>query len=278
MIFIAANDAGGAEVLSEYLIYADVDFKGILSGPAVDIFQKKFGSLCGDGKFLDIQDADYVLLATSAVKNTELDVLRYSKVHKKHTTSIIDGSGNYELRFRRGTEVILPDRIAVESLECKEELIKIFPSINVEIWQDKYQLKFTSLRFVENKKKHILYLSDPISEHARTYFGNPYYYNFNEYEAIELFFKRLDQYGAISKNIILRPHPDESLDKYEYLINLYKQYSIVIDRNTNLIDQVVDAEIVFGCNNNAMRAAHNAGRLVFSIVPSGAVNFKCFSI
>ncbi len=41
MITIISNDAGGAEILSDWALHQKIDFNYVLTGPAIKIFKKK---------------------------------------------------------------------------------------------------------------------------------------------------------------------------------------------------------------------------------------------
>jgi hypothetical protein len=265
-IFAAANDAGGAEVLSEYLLFKKIKFSGIFTGPAHEIFRRKFCENVISSEAGDLRASEKLIVATSANSMTELSQIRIARQYGITSIALIDGAGNIKNRFEREGVITLPDKFIVDSMEAKKELEECFGAKKIVVGENYYLNKFKKIKNIT--QNIVLYLTDPISEHGLKYFNDPNYYGFSEYEAVELF---LENYRKIINNdqkIVIRPHPDESENKYSYLLTKFSHLQIDIDHKNDLENQISAATMVIGCSNNAMIAALMANKRVISILPS----------
>jgi len=269
--FVASNDAGGAEVLSEFLIFKKIKFSGIFSGPAIEIFKKKFRNTLKIESLESIKNFEHVFVGTSGVAKLELEAIKKARLFGIKSTAIIDDISNFKLRFHRNGAFIFPDEILVDSENAKKELLQNYPNLSIKVEENYYLKKF---KFIDKNHKNImLYLADPISTHALKYFGNSKYYGFDEFEAIELFLENFKYIDSNIEKIVIRPHPDEDIEKYFYLIEKFNWIYININKENDLLEQVRDAKIIVGCANNAMMAAAESGKKVISLLPQRIVNF-----
>ena len=63
-VLIVSHDAGGAEILSSLLKLNDIPYLFCLAGPAVNIFQRKIGSVDNYSLEEGIERVDWVLTGT----------------------------------------------------------------------------------------------------------------------------------------------------------------------------------------------------------------------
>ena len=270
-IFVAATDAGGAEVLSEYLLFKKIKFSGIFTGPAHEIFRRKFCENAISSEADDLRTSDKLIVATSVNSMTELSQIQIARQHRITSIALIDGTGNMKNRFERGGVITLPDKFIVDSMEAKQELEACFGAKKIVIGENYYLNKFKKLKNIS--QNIVLYLTDPISEHGLKYFNDANYYGFSEYEAVELFLENYEKIVNIDQKIVIRPHPDETENKYSYLMSKFSHLQICIDQKDSLENQIRTAAIVIGCSNNAMMAALVAKKRVISILPSRIQSF-----
>ena len=121
---------------------------------------------------------------------------------------------------------------------------------------------------VPQKKRsmNILYVSEPIREHALRQHGNERFWGYTEEEAL-LFF--LDNLGCLTDTmfeITLRLHPSESKEKYADLL-LCRSEKIVISEGTTLYNDISNSDIVVGCETMAMVVALMSDRKVICSIP-----------
>ena len=115
---------------------------------------------------------------------------------------------------------------------------------------------------LRNSEKKILYLCEPLDSHYK----NKSFYN--EKECINIFFQKIKKLGKIKK-ITFRPHPYESIKKYNWVLALKKEFNITIKRNENILNEIINSDIVVGCNTVALYLAVIANKKVYTSIPNG---------
>ena len=82
-------------------------------------------------------------------------------------------------------------------------------------------------------------------------------------------YKKLD---LDCSKIILRPHPREKLSKFK---KLEKKYLILkVRKNLDIIDEIVNSDVVIGCNSMAMVYALILKKRVYSFMPIKSIKNK----
>ena len=80
--------------------------------------------------------------------------------------------------------------------------------------------------------------------------------------------ENLEVLGIEIKKIIIRPHPSENINKYNWVC----EKSLYVEKpssNKTLLEQIVEAEIVVGCESMAMIVGLLAQKRVISSIPRG---------
>jgi hypothetical protein len=270
--FVASNDAGGAEALSDFLIARGINFDCFLTGPALGIFSRKFSNLTHST--LDkLHHYEQVITSTSAISDTEfITWVNCRKIGLKSTV-IIDSGGNMGIRFLRNGVLLLPDELIVCSDEIASEIKSAFDyNLNIIVDNEFYMGGISVLEsaIISNVG---LYLTDPISEHASEYFGDVNYFGFNEFDALEGFLINLKKINPNLRKIMLRHHPVEAPYKY---INIVNKYNLIVSDQKDLINDLRLVNDVYGCSNNAMYIAYLAGRRVTSVLPRKVAKFGIY--
>lgn len=275
MICVVSHDAGGAEIISSYVRQNQTNCKFVLSGPAVKIFERKLGKL----HIYDLEEAistsDYLLCGTSWQSDVEWRAISFAKKIKKKSIAFLDHWVNYRERFIRLGQLHLPDEIWVGDLLAKERANIIFPELKVSLIENPYflDLKFEIERLKKNAPKlscsgKILYVCEPIREHALHEYGDERYWGYTEEEALRYFLSNIKLLNVKISEIIIRPHPSESADKYDWI---YKEFDLPIypGGKKTLFDELLGVEIVVGCESMAMIIGTLAARRVISCIPPG---------
>lgn len=266
MIGISSNDAGGAEILSEYVINNKNKYLFFLSGPAVKIFRKKISNLKISTFNKSIHKLSLVISSTGWATKNEINIIHQCKVNNIKVCAFLDHWINYKKRFLRRNRLVLPDEIWVgDSLAyklAKETFngdIKILRKKNYYFEKVK---KFFNIKKKQKKniKKKVLYLCEPITELKKKNF-------YSEKQCINLFLKKITKIYKLNK-IIFRPHPYENPKKYNWL-NKFKEYKISIRKDNDLLDEIYKNDIIVGCNTVAMYVAILANKKVYSSIPKG---------
>jgi hypothetical protein len=99
-------------------------------------------------------------------------------------------------------------------------------------------------------------------------YGNERHWGYTEEDALRYFLTNLDTLGAPVGRIVIRPHPSETTDKYDWAS---EEYNLPITRGgaQSLFEEVAASDVVVGCESMAMVVGLLAGRRVVSCIPSG---------
>lgn len=280
MIAVVSHDAGGAEILSSWVSQNKGPFCFVLKGPAIDIFERKHGHI----KNIELDDAlnfsDWALLGSSWQSDLERTAINRFKNVKKKTVVFLDHWVNYHERFKTFDTFIYPDEIWVGDEEAEKIARQAFPNIDIFLKENPYFIDLKSeINIIHQSKKNkskfhslsVLYLSEPIAEHAGKVYSDERHWGFTEKDALIYFLKNFHVLGNIS-DIKIRPHPSEDSQKYIWA----RDFSpLVSEINTNkpLLDQIIESDIVIGCETMAMVLALMAEKRVVCSIPPGGI--KC---
>lgn len=279
MIAIVCHDAGGAEILSSWLQQNPQPHCLVLDGPAVHIFQRKLGNIALTELKSAIDLSDFVLCGTSWASDLEKEAILLSKATGKRVVAFLDHWCNYRERFQLGAMSHLPDEIWVGDSDAEVIANNFFPNTLIRLVPNPFfkdiEYELTKIRpaFKAHPKKSILYVCEPIREHALLAFGNERYWGYTEEDALHYFFKNIKALGVEISEIKIRPHPSENEFKYDWA--LHENDLVTETRSTkSLIQQVADADIVAGCGSMAMVIGLLAKKRVVSVIPPGGSECK----
>jgi hypothetical protein len=213
------------------------------------------------------------MCGTSWQSNLELEALRLAKKLNKRVVSFIDHWVNYRERFWDGDRYCLPDEIWVGDRDALQIAKNIFPRSSILLQENPYFLDLQKEieGFAQSKIAHssssILYVCEPIREHAFLSYGNEYHWGYTEEEAISFFLENTNYIDANIKKVVVRPHPSEKQDKYDW-VKGNNSHIIEIGGKETLLQEIINADIVVGCESMAMVVALLAGKRVISSIPS----------
>jgi|TARA_B110000908_G_C10202787_1_gene426148 hypothetical protein len=274
-VAIVCHDAGGAEILSSWLLRCDNLCSVVLEGPAIGIFNRK----CVDAERLSLVEAiakcDWVLCGTGWASDLERQSIKLGRQQGKKTVAFLDHWVNYKERFEEADgSATLPDEIWVGDVQAKYFAEAEFPNISIKLQVNPY---FADLRddFAKletskapTNKKSILYVCEPIREHAYLKYGNERHWGYTEEDALKYFLENIESLHLDIAHITIRPHPSEKLEKYQWAKALAPSL-IKFGGEISLMQETVDADVVVGCHSMAMVVALLAGKRVISCVPPG---------
>lgn len=273
ILAIVSHDAGGAEILSSFLLHNPQKCYLVLEGPAISIFERKLGVCILSALDVAIRECSWVLCGSSWQSNLEKQAIIKARLCDKKVITFLDHWVNYIERFQIDGKQIFPDEVWVGDDYAKVIAHQVFPTIKVNLMTNFYlQDVACELRIVQQKinvnHSSVLYVCEPIREHAFIEYGDERYWGYTEEEALLFFLNNLAALKTPIASVVVRPHPSEKIDKYCWVKNCA---GIVIETNStkSLIDQVCAAAIVVGCNSMAMVVALLAGKRVISSIPYG---------
>lgn len=276
VVGVVSYDAGGAEIISSYIVRNKIKALYCLQGPAVNIFNGKIHKI----EILSLDDlinkSDWLLCGTSWQSDLEWKAIQRAKKANKKVISFIDHWVNYRERYFKKSEYALPDEIWIGDIYAEKIAKDNFPNLKVMLKSNPYFLDMKEQLLKLKKSKNInillnkvLYVCEPIREHAFLQHGDENYWGYTEEKALRYFLTNINCIYDKNVSIVIRPHPSEDIDKYNWVFNEFNQDSISIDNNKMLMEQIVDSDIVVGCESMAMVVALLAEKTVICSIPVG---------
>lgn len=274
MIAIVCHDAGGAELLSSWVRSCSVPYCLVLEGPAVAIFKRKLG----DARQIALEDAvercDWVLCGTSWQSDLERKAMALSIRAGKHVVAFLDHWTNYRERFLERGGVVVPNEIWVGDEYAERIAREVFPAIPLTLKPNPYfEDLLRELRIIGSPKKvseqrTILYVCEPIREHALIQHGDEHYWGYTEEDALRYFLDNLQAIDCAVSAITLRPHPSENHSKYEWAERCATP-PVRLGGARPLVEEIAAADIIVGCESMAMVVGLLAKKRVVSSIPPG---------
>ena len=278
MLAVVCHDAGGAELVSSWVLQHNLPYQIVAAGPAKEIFKKKLGKLEDVSIDRAIEEADWVLTGTSYKSELEITAIELARAKGKKTVAFLDHWINYTQRFKKENNLILPDEIWVGDESAFDIARSEFPSMKIVLKSNPYfklikeQYKSLVDKTTDKQDKSILYLCSPIKELSLKYYGDEKYWGYTEEEAVCYF---MDNFQVFNDhlNLRLRLHPSEPYDKYNSILEKYS-IDYEISDTQELIEDIYHSHVVIGCNTMAMVAALIVGKRVISGLPPGYRSFN----
>ncbi len=274
MIAIVSHDAGGAEILSSWLRQNQQPHCLVLEGPAISIFQRKLG-VCEVYQLSQaIELCDWVLCGTSWQSSLEKEAIFLAKAVGKKVVTFLDHWANYTERFQLDGKMVLPNEIWVGDVDALLIAQNLFTGVQVTLHPNPYLIDFQvemetiQSSSIYSKPGSVLYICEPIREHALLEHGNELYWGYTEEDALQFFLQNIDALGSIVVEINIRPHPSERTSKYDW-VRLANSLVSEINSTKSLVQQLVEADVVLGCESMAMVVALMAKKRVISAIPPG---------
>jgi hypothetical protein len=284
MICIVSHDAGGAEILASYANQIGQPSLFSLAGPAVKVFAGKMGSVTSLPLQNAIEQAEWVLCGTSWQSDLEWQAIDLSREMGKRSVAFLDHWVNYQERFVRAGVQHLPDEIWVGDIHAEALAIAEFPTIpirllpnphfaDVRIQVENLKSAFNDYYHSNRRDRKVLFVCENISDHAQMQHGDPRYWGYTEFDAIEYFFANIKALQADISSVTIRPHPSDPAGKYDKVIALYPE-SACLSSGQPLLEDIAAADVVVGCESMAMVIAVQCGRRVVSCIPLQQIALK----
>jgi len=275
MLAVISHDAGGAEILSSYIRQQGLSCVYVLEGPALKVFERKLGQVQSISLEAALKQASSVLCGTSWQSDLEFNAIERAHALGKRVVAFLDHWVNYRERFTRGTAIHLPDEIWVGDSIAQNLVLELFsgiPStlINNPYFEDLRQelALLTPSQKMDAEKLSVLYVCEPVSEHMKRQHGNERHLGYVEQEALEYFLAHADILGKPVERIVIRPHPSEHANKYDWA---QAQFNLPLLRggSQTLLQEIVNCDVVVGCESMAMVVGLLAGKRIISSIPPG---------
>lgn len=272
-VAIVSHDAGGAEILSSYIVQQNLHCSYVLAGPALKIFKKKIGPVSviplGDA----IAESEWLLCGTSWQSDLEWQGIKIANHYGKRTVAFLDHWVNYRQRFVRNGQTCLPNEIWVGDAHAKALAESVIPEVATKLLVNPYyeELKrdIAAIRWPEIGKGvglNLLFLSEPVREGGARLFGDEHYWGYTEEEALHFLLSNLHVFAQPIGRIVIRPHPSEPAHKYDWVEKIYK-LAMVSASDRAILEDIAECDVVLGLQSMAMVIGLLAGKRVISCIP-----------
>lgn len=274
-VAIVCHDAGGAEILSSWLKRYRYSSSVVVSGPAEKIFRYK----CPNADFLKLDDAlikcNWILAGTGWQTNFEIKAI--SKAQKLGIKSVayLDHWVNYRARFKKNGYFIFPNEIWVGDTEAERIAKNQFDKIPIVLKPNPYfedlleEISFfEGLKSNNEIKNKVLYVCEPVADHAFKQHGNILHWGYTEKDALRFFLKNITALRQRVDQITIRTHPSEHKDKYKW-VNRETNLPIQISSEKTLVQEINNSDTIVGCESMAMVVGLLAKKRVISTIPPG---------
>ena len=275
MVAIVSHDAGGAEILSSWLLRCPEQYCLVLDGPAMAVFQKKIGNYKISSLREAIDRCDWVLCGTSWQSNLERQTIALAKTAGKRVVSFLDHWVNYKERFQEQGVTVVPDEIWVGDADGEKLAREIFPDLPVVLKDNAYlediqiELEKMQLAYARDSNQcSALYVCEPIRKHAHLQYGDERFWGYSEEDALKYFIKNISAVGINVTTIKIRPHPSEGRNKYDWARQA-GTLTIEIGGGRALLEEIMEADVVVGCASMAMVVGLLAKKRVICSIPPG---------
>jgi len=274
-IVIVCNDAGATNLLLSWtnhwsmLGFLDgMEVRIVVSGPAKLILEQFQKSLKNHNIFLDLDQAllgaDFLISGTGWASDVEHEARRIAQSKGIYSVAVIDHWVNYHARFVRNNIAILPNEIWVSDHYAYDLAKNTFQSLPIielpNIYLAQLVDRVNSLQALHGSNK-LLYVLEP----ARNKWGREIE---GEFQGLNYAVKNINKIVNGDKfQLILRPHPSDSIGKYNEWIAINNEVDILIDSKSSLENLISQAKWVVGLQTYAMVIALTAGKKTFSSLP-----------
>ncbi|MDO9140133.1 MAG: hypothetical protein Q7U38_07400 [Methylobacter sp.] len=280
MIALVCHDAGGAEILSSYARQTGLDYLYVLEGPACKVFERKLGPIKTTPLDEAVRRSASILCGTSWQSDIEINAIKLARSLGKHSVAFIDHWVNYRERFTRSGATFLPDEIWVGDRMAETMAKEVFPGLPVTWVDNPYLLDIRQeLAAIEARNLpaqdslSVLYICEPIGEHALLRHGDAYFWGYVEEDALRYFLTNCAALGKPIRRVLIRPHPSERAGKYSWAQDEFG-LPIEMGGEHTLLEEVIDSDVVVGCGSMAMVVALLIGKKVVSCIPPGGKSFS----
>jgi hypothetical protein len=275
VIAVISHDAGGAEVLSSYVRQEGLHCLYVLAGPALKIFERKLGIIENMPMDVAINESASILCGTSWQSDIEFSAIKHARLVGLKSTVFLDHWVNYKERFSRNGETCLPDEIWVGDSIAEVIAKEHFPNTRIVLVDNPYLAdirrkfsKYQERNVAKDGATTILYVCEPIGEHATLSYGNAHFWGYTEEDALRYFLSNLGAVTQRIERVIIRPHPSEQLGKYNWARS---EYALPIEFGGahSLFEEIAECDVIVGCESMAMVVGLLAGKKVISCIPPG---------
>jgi hypothetical protein len=269
LVFVS-HDAGAANHIIAWIAKYNFfgEFRIYFKGPARKNLKNQFPNIkIFDTLESSLEKAKTLICGTGWQTDIEYNALKIANELNIESIAIIDHWVNYKTRFTRNNIEILPNQIWVMDSEAYSIAKKTFKNVKISKKKNTYLSEILKkiLPINKVKKNKLLYILEP----ARSNWGKNIP---GEFQAFNYMLDNWDKLNIPNETeIILRPHPSDSIEKYDSLLQINRK--IKIDNNT-LEQSISDSKWICGCESFALIIGIKSNRKVFCSLPPWATECR----
>jgi hypothetical protein len=275
LVGICAHDAGGAELVSSWAAGSGCRVLVAAEGPARGVFKRKLPAAELVGMEAAVDAAAWLLCGTSWQSDLERRAIQRARKTGKRVVAFLDHWTDYRERFQHGGEAVLPDELWVGDEYALALSRRLLPEVPVALVPNPY-LRDLAVELAARASllprpeggARLLFVSEPVSEHALLRFGDERHWGYTEHDAIRYLLGHLGIVAERVARLTVRPHPAETRSKYAW-VAAETGCPVSVSDASSLLDDIAAADIVAGCNTMAMVVALVARKRVISCIPPG---------
>ena len=259
-VAIACKDPGSANLI--FYLLKHIKPKKInyyTQNPATKLFKTYSTKKYSTKKIGDLfEKMDFFICGTGR-SNFEKKALIRAKKSKIYTLSIIDHYTKYKERFCYNKKYYFPDEILSTGKEAFKIAKSTFPKIKITLIKNYYlsdfKKRFTSIK--KKNKKYIIYASEPYIDLKLNY----------ELESLTYLLNNFDKMPFKSKEIIIKLHPKDKINKYDKIIKRFKhKIKISINNDLDNVSLLSQTEAVVGLCSYLLLISLSCGIKTYSCI------------
>ncbi len=276
-IAVVGHDAGGAELLCAF-IKAHLDqalwnLFALPDTPMAAIAAREglpINAITNAAQQLQTIQPDLLLFSTGWQSHNERPFIAYAKAHGIPTVAFLDHWSHYRERFGypdANWKTHLPDYTAVHDAYAFKRARELDLPHPLAL-PNYYLQNLVASTPKKAIRSQLLFLSEPTDTVAQAHYGNPNYWGFTQYSALEAILTAFHQFEC--QNLVIRLHPSEKEHAYEKLLRAYPHipYTIHHSNNIPINEELMESQMIIGFDTMALYIAAHLHKPLISFLPS----------
>jgi len=262
---VVAHDAGAANLIIAWFQAEPQPLHGVrpvMEGPAARLWAQAFpDGPTPLGLEAALDGAEALLSGTGWASDLEHRARAEAQRRGLPSVAVIDHWVNYRMRFQRGGEEILPDRVWVTDAYAVAEAARALPELEAELKPNLYLQAQAAAAGPPPERGDVLFVLEP----ARDDWGR---HQPGEFQALDWFWRHKERLAPSGAPLRLRPHPSDPPRKYDAWLAAHP--GAALDTSSDMAEALKGASTVVGLQSAALVIALAAGRRAITALPPWA--------
>jgi len=259
-----SHDAGGAEVIADFVSELGAETRFATAGPARHIFAEVLPERTEISVEEGLAWADTIIVATGWQTDWEISAQVIAQTRGLRTAVVLDNWVNLDRRFRHHgfniepLELWVVDEQAAQNAEdlFPESITRVLPWSHYDRIVNQIILARAGRTEVGDERLRVLFLGENVQDfEAALDQSQPF--GFSQFDALAYVDKVLNDRVTHGIDLRLRPHPSEKPEQYQNAVtNLTRQIEL---SQSDLISDLTWCDIAVGLSSIALYYASRAG-------------------